>query len=171
MDYNDPNLIRQAADEQALTDFASRDLADFMSRHGDVDVGKLMDDPLFLRFSGSRLGREPMADLYEDYVSVMTGGDGGTQQVQNLPYRPQEQGAPQVQNLPYRPQEQGTPQMQPLRSMPQGATGAASASIAPAGNGVNGKPMLTPVQRNSLRDWNRSQPALAMSEQEYLSKR
>lgn len=171
MDYNQSNNDPGLAQQAAMTQFAERDLAEFMQRHGNVDVMALMSNPRFLRFGGSRIGRESLADLYDDYVSVMTGGDSGTQQVQNLPYRPQEQGAPQVQNLPYRPQEQGAPQAQPLRSMSQGATGAASASTAPAASGINAKSVLTPVQRNSLRDWNRSQPALAMSEQEYLSKR
>ena len=159
MDYNDPNLIRQAADEQALTDFASRDLADFMSRHGDVDVGKLMDDPLFLRFSGSRLGREPMANLYEDFISVMSGGESGAPQVQ--------QASQAQQTLP----RQTLPRQQVAHQGQATPTGAPAASIAPAASGITDKPMLTPVQRNSLRDWNRSQPALAMSEQEYLSKR
>lgn len=179
MDYyyqsnDDSGLTRQAAQQADMLSFAERDLNEFMQRHGNVDVMELMNDPRFLRFGGSRIGRESLADLYDDYVSVMTGGDTGTPQAQTaqtLPYRPREQGAPMVQTLPYRPQEQGTPQAQTLRSMTQGATGAASASIAPAASGISGKSMLTPVQRNSLRDWNRSQPSLAMSEQEYLSKR
>ncbi len=145
MDYyqsnDDSGLTRQAVQQADMMSFAERDLNEFMQRHGNVDVMELMNDPRFLRFGGSRIGRESLADLYDDYVSVMTGGDTGT------------------------------PQAQPLRSMTQGATGAASASIAPAASGISGKSMLTPVQRNSLRDWNRSQPSLAMSEQEYLSKR
>ena len=51
--------------------FLQKDLAGFMEKHPDVDVGKLVKNQQFLRFAGSRLGKEPMAELYDDYKALV----------------------------------------------------------------------------------------------------
>lgn len=64
---------RQKAEEkkpESQQDFISRDLVDFQSRHPEADVRKLDNDRNFRRFCGSRYGREPLADLYEDYLEI-----------------------------------------------------------------------------------------------------
>ena len=46
------------------------DVKDFIRRFPDVDFGKVTADPTFLRFCGSRFGREPLGDLFEDFKAV-----------------------------------------------------------------------------------------------------
>ena len=49
--------------KKARLDFAMRDLDEFLERHADVDVEKLMGNTRFLRFCGSRMGHESLATL------------------------------------------------------------------------------------------------------------
>lgn len=51
--------------------FIRDDLIDFMEKHPEVDVEKLENDKSFRRFAGSRFGREPLADLYDDYRDLV----------------------------------------------------------------------------------------------------
>ena len=51
-------------------DFLARDLAAFERRFPDVDVAELEEDGMFRRFCGSRYGVEPLAALYEDYLTI-----------------------------------------------------------------------------------------------------
>lgn len=60
-----------AAEKQAQLAFAMRDLDEFLARHADVDVAQLMDNGRFIRFCGSRMGKEPLTALYEDFASLM----------------------------------------------------------------------------------------------------
>ncbi len=64
-----------AEEKRARLAFAMRDLDEFLARHGDVDVERLMGNARFLRFCGSRMGRECLADLYDDFTSLI--GDAG----------------------------------------------------------------------------------------------
>ena len=71
---------RQAAENQKVDAVRARqqqwiaqDVKDFTQRFPDVDLGKLDSNKAFLRFCGSRYGKEPLGDLYEDYLEI-TGG-------------------------------------------------------------------------------------------------
>ena len=61
-----------AAAKKARLDFAMRDLDEFLARHADVDVEKLMGNRRFVRFCGSRMGRECLADLYDDFTALVS---------------------------------------------------------------------------------------------------
>ena len=50
--------------------FIQKDLANFQARHPEADVAKLDGNAAFRKFCGSRYGREPLADLYEDYLEI-----------------------------------------------------------------------------------------------------
>ena len=54
----------------AEEDFIARDYEEFTRRFPGVDPKELEDDGMFLRFCGSRYGREPLAELYSDYLAV-----------------------------------------------------------------------------------------------------
>ena len=64
---------RQARQEETAArerEFIARDADEFMRRHPEVDLTLLDGDRAFRRFCGSRYGREPLAELYEDYVEI-----------------------------------------------------------------------------------------------------
>jgi hypothetical protein len=64
---------RQKAEEkkpESQQDFIARDLQDFRDRHPEADISKLDNNKAFRRFCGSRYGKEPLADLYEDYLEI-----------------------------------------------------------------------------------------------------
>lgn len=52
-------------------DFIRRDLADFLQKHPTVDVAKLDANEKFRLFCGSRYGREPLAQLYDEYQIIV----------------------------------------------------------------------------------------------------
>ena len=60
-----------AAAKQAQLEFAMRDLDEFLARHADVDVEKLMANAKFIRFCGSRMGKESLAGLYDDFAALV----------------------------------------------------------------------------------------------------
>ena len=60
---------KQSADKDQQ-EFVKKDLQDFQKRHPEADVGKLDGNQAFRRFCGSRYGKEPLADLYEDYLEI-----------------------------------------------------------------------------------------------------
>lgn len=64
-------LDELAQAKKARLDFAMRDLDEFLARHADVDVEKLMGNRCFVRFCGSRMGREYLADLYDDFAALV----------------------------------------------------------------------------------------------------
>jgi hypothetical protein len=68
----DAALDELAAEKKARLDFAMRDLDAFLARHADVDVEKLLDNARFVRFCGSRMGREYLADLYDDFAALVS---------------------------------------------------------------------------------------------------
>ena len=51
-------------------EFIARDTADFCERYPEVDVEELDGDAAFRRFCGSRYGREPLGDLFADYLAL-----------------------------------------------------------------------------------------------------
>ena len=65
-------LDELALAKKARLDFAMRDLDEFLERHADVDVEKLMGNARFLRFCGSRMGHESLAALYDDFVALVS---------------------------------------------------------------------------------------------------
>ena len=63
----------RAAQEQAQqTAFMMADLQRFQSEHPDVDVEKLEKNEKFLRFAGKRLYKEPLSELYDDFVAIVS---------------------------------------------------------------------------------------------------
>jgi len=56
--------------KDSAADFIRRDVTAFMEAYPDVDLGKLENNQAFRRFCGSRYGREPLADLYGDYLEL-----------------------------------------------------------------------------------------------------
>lgn len=50
--------------------FIAQDVKDFAEAYPDVDLEKLDNDKAFRRFCGSRYGKEPLAELYEDYLEI-----------------------------------------------------------------------------------------------------
>ena len=62
-----PETREEAARQQK---WIAEDVKDFAQRYPDVDLGKLDGNKAFRRFCGSRYGREPLGDLYEDYLEI-----------------------------------------------------------------------------------------------------
>lgn len=58
------------AETDRLRAFIARDAAEFTEAYPDVDLARLDNDKAFRRFCGSRYGREPLAELYEDYLEI-----------------------------------------------------------------------------------------------------
>ena len=56
--------------EKRQREFIAADLAAFQEKFPDVDVAKLDGNKQFRRFAGSRYGKEPLAELYEDFRAV-----------------------------------------------------------------------------------------------------
>ncbi|MBR2927540.1 MAG: hypothetical protein IKC24_00075 [Oscillospiraceae bacterium] len=50
--------------------FAEKDALDFVAKHPGVHVGKLISNHRFIEFCGSRLGKEPLASLYESFMKI-----------------------------------------------------------------------------------------------------
>ena len=61
---------RKSKAQETGSDFIAKDLANFQARHPEADIAKLDNNASFRRFCGSRYGREPLADLYEDYLEI-----------------------------------------------------------------------------------------------------
>ena len=57
-------------ERKAMREFIRRDAEEFRRQYPDVDLRELDADPLFRLFCGSRYGREPLADLYGDYLAL-----------------------------------------------------------------------------------------------------
>ena len=56
--------------EKERREFMQQDMEDFRAQYPDVDLGKLLKTPTFAKFCGSRLGKESLAGLYEDYTEL-----------------------------------------------------------------------------------------------------
>lgn len=60
---------REKADagKKRQSEWIAQDAADFIAAHPDVDLAKLDANAKFRKFCGSRYGKEPLNDLYEDW--------------------------------------------------------------------------------------------------------
>ena len=47
-----------------------KDAADFAKAHPDVDINTLATDELFTAFAGGKIGKVPLAKLYDEYVQI-----------------------------------------------------------------------------------------------------
>lgn len=72
---------KRANAERQMQAWIAEDLQDFQQRYPDVDVAKLEGNKQFRRFAGSRYGKEPLGDLYDDFLAIS--GDAGKAAVQN----------------------------------------------------------------------------------------
>lgn len=61
---------KQEAEEARLQRWIAEDAAAFAEAYPDVDLAKLDDNKAFRRFCGSRYGKEPLADLYGDWLEI-----------------------------------------------------------------------------------------------------
>lgn len=61
---------KQEAEEEKLQRWIAQDAAAFAEAYPDVDLAKLDENKAFRRFCGSRYGREPLADLYGDWLDI-----------------------------------------------------------------------------------------------------
>lgn len=61
---------KQDADRE-MKEWISQDVANFATEYPDVDITKLSENKSFQRFCGSRFGKEPMADLYADWLELV----------------------------------------------------------------------------------------------------
>ncbi len=72
---------RQAEEEtrkkQERDRFIAADVEDFQRRYPDVDIAAVDGNASFRKFVGSRYGKEPLADLWSDYVALV--GDAAAQ--------------------------------------------------------------------------------------------
>ena len=64
---------RAEADAAKRNEWIDKDLRSFREKYPDVDIEKLDNNAEFRRFCGSRYAKEPLADLYADYMEI-TGG-------------------------------------------------------------------------------------------------
>lgn len=62
---------KEADEEEEIKAWISQDVASFREEYPEVDVAKLSENKSFRKFCGSRLGREPMADLYADWLDLV----------------------------------------------------------------------------------------------------
>ena len=62
---------KKAAEAKQLEEWIANDVAEFTEEYPDVDVSKLAENNSFLKFCGSRFGKEPMAGLYADWLDLV----------------------------------------------------------------------------------------------------
>lgn len=67
----DDERAEKARKNQAQMEWLAQDAADFAEAFPGVDLLELEKDKKFVRFCGNRLGREPAAELYADYLDLM----------------------------------------------------------------------------------------------------
>lgn len=65
----------QRRERERQQDFIRRDVQDFVKRHPNVDLEKLENNKSFLKYCGSRFGKEPLGDLYDAYLDIV--GEAG----------------------------------------------------------------------------------------------
>ena len=61
---------KQEAEDERMQRWIAQDAAAFAEQYPDVDLGKLDENRAFRKFCGSRYGREPLADLYGDWLEI-----------------------------------------------------------------------------------------------------
>lgn len=68
----DDERTRQVRKQEDQAAFMTADLQRFMTEHPEVDVAKLEQNPKFLKFAGKRLYQEPLSELYDDFVELVS---------------------------------------------------------------------------------------------------
>ena len=58
--------------EEEDRDILAGHVAEMLEKHPTVDILRLEQNPAFRRFAGSRYGRESLAELYEDFTSLVS---------------------------------------------------------------------------------------------------
>lgn len=57
--------------EQAKKEWFEKDRKDFETKYPDVDIAKLAEDAKFLKFSKGKIGVQPLAEIYSDFLEFM----------------------------------------------------------------------------------------------------
>ena len=68
-DAEQKRAMEEAATRRA---FLLKDLSYFMDKHPDVDPGKLEKNPKFQKFAKGRLYKEPLSEIYDDFVELVS---------------------------------------------------------------------------------------------------
>ena len=69
--------MSESEKERNAQEFMTRDIAEFAEAYPKVNVKNLLSSgSRFLKFAGSRLGKESMTELYEDYLDFATDKEG-----------------------------------------------------------------------------------------------
>lgn len=68
----DAEREKAAKEIEVRNNFLRADIENFVSKFPDVDPGKLEKNEKFRKFAGSRMYREPLADLYTDFVDMVS---------------------------------------------------------------------------------------------------
>lgn len=63
----------QPSAEESEAEFIRRDVLDFVEKFPDVDLARLEANESFLKFCGTRFKKEPLANLYGDFIAVVGG--------------------------------------------------------------------------------------------------
>jgi len=61
---------KQEAEDEKMQRWIAQDAAAFAEQYPDVDLAKLDENKAFRKFCGSRYGKEPLADLYTDWLDI-----------------------------------------------------------------------------------------------------
>jgi hypothetical protein len=59
--------------QQRTAEFIRKDRDAFIAANPDVEIGKLLEDKKFRVFSKARVGKEPLSDIYADYIGFLGG--------------------------------------------------------------------------------------------------
>ncbi|MBQ9719215.1 MAG: hypothetical protein IJV64_00815 [Oscillospiraceae bacterium] len=66
----DAEKAKQTKKQKEMQQFIQEDAAAFVEEHPEVDLRTLTSNKMFLKFCGSRYGREPLSELYEDFLEI-----------------------------------------------------------------------------------------------------
>lgn len=68
-------LLKEREDAESNSRFIQEDIRAFREAFPAVDLAKLDENKSFRRFCGTRYGREPLAELYADFLDVVGGAE------------------------------------------------------------------------------------------------
>lgn len=68
----DDERVRAGREQKQREERLRADLDRFVAEHPEVDVAKLEQNPKFLKFAGKRLYQEPLSELYNDFVELVS---------------------------------------------------------------------------------------------------
>ena len=66
---NARNKVRKNQQVQMTEEKAKEDWADFALKHPDVELDDLMKDERFLDYADGKIGRKPLAQIYDNYLT------------------------------------------------------------------------------------------------------